>query len=192
MNKLTQILLSMVLCLPLVSGSQSKAASNAPYPASKIITKLTWSPDIVKAESCISGDNWPIAWISDSLQITAFCDGRGFSKQAPDLSLGFAKVVGDPPGFGAENFESDADTPMGGGSSGIKASDMIAVDGIRVAKEGVDGYWLELYVDKSDDAVIDLAKQYAALDHEAKGAWRGGRLPFENHRPGKTEPPFKA
>ncbi len=41
--------------------------------------------------------------------------------------------------------------------------------GIRVAKKGVDGCWLELYVDKSDDAVTDLAKQYAALKHEAKG-----------------------
>jgi uncharacterized Ntn-hydrolase superfamily protein len=37
--------------------------------------------------------------------------------------------------------------------------------GIRVAKEGIDGYWLELYVDKSEDAVIDLAKKYAALEH---------------------------
>lgn len=51
--------------------------------------------------------------------------------------------------------------------------------GMRVAKEGIDGYWLELYVDNSDDAVIDLARKYAALDHEAKGAWRGGKLPFE-------------
>jgi uncharacterized Ntn-hydrolase superfamily protein len=55
--------------------------------------------------------------------------------------------------------------------------------GIRVAKQGVDGCWLELYVDKSDDAVIDLAKKYAALDHKAKGAWRGGKLPFEHPCP---------
>ena len=41
--------------------------------------------------------------------------------------------------------------------------------GIRVAREGVKDYWLELYVDKSDDAVVDLAKKYAALEHEAKG-----------------------
>jgi len=51
--------------------------------------------------------------------------------------------------------------------------------GIRIAKRGVEGDWLELYVDKSDDAVIDLAKKYAELKHEAKGLWRGGRLPFE-------------
>ncbi len=55
--------------------------------------------------------------------------------------------------------------------------------GIRLAKKGVEGYWLELYVDKSHDAVIDLAKKYAALTHEAKGAWRGARLPFEHPCP---------
>jgi len=45
--------------------------------------------------------------------------------------------------------------------------------GIRVARKGVKDYWLQLYVDKSDDAVVDLAKKYAALEHEAKGQWRG-------------------
>ncbi len=33
--------------------------------------------------------------------------------------------------------------------------------GIRVAKVGVGGYWLELQVDKSNDAVNQLAKKYA-------------------------------
>jgi uncharacterized Ntn-hydrolase superfamily protein len=42
--------------------------------------------------------------------------------------------------------------------------------GMRMAKEGVKGYWLELYVDKSDDAVVELVKKYAALKHEAKSA----------------------
>jgi uncharacterized Ntn-hydrolase superfamily protein len=51
--------------------------------------------------------------------------------------------------------------------------------GIRVCKKDVDGYWLELQVERSDDAVVDLAKQYAELKHDAKGAWRGGQLPFE-------------
>lgn len=45
--------------------------------------------------------------------------------------------------------------------------------GIRVAKPGVEGYWLELQVDKSDDAVTDLARKYADLDHTAKGQWPG-------------------
>ena len=60
--------------------------------------------------------------------------------------------------------------------------------GIRIAKHGVKGYWLELYVDRSDDAVIDLAKKYAELRHDAKGTWRGGRLPFEHPCPERPEP----
>lgn len=50
--------------------------------------------------------------------------------------------------------------------------------GIRVAKKGLDEVWLELDVDRSDDAVIELAKKYAELKHDAKGDWRGGQLPF--------------
>jgi uncharacterized Ntn-hydrolase superfamily protein len=41
--------------------------------------------------------------------------------------------------------------------------------GIRVARPDRQGNWLELDVDKSDDAVEELAGKYAALDHEAKG-----------------------
>ncbi len=51
--------------------------------------------------------------------------------------------------------------------------------GIRISKTGVKGYWMELQVEKSDDAVMDLLKKYAELKHEAKGAWRGGQLPFQ-------------
>ena len=41
--------------------------------------------------------------------------------------------------------------------------------GIIVAKPDVEGAWLEVQVDKSDDAVTELAKKYAELEHEAKG-----------------------
>jgi len=41
--------------------------------------------------------------------------------------------------------------------------------GILVAKRSVEGPWLELQVDQSDNAVADLAKKYAELEHEAKG-----------------------
>jgi len=41
--------------------------------------------------------------------------------------------------------------------------------GIRMARRGVEGCWLELYVDDSDDAVAELARRYAELEHEAKG-----------------------
>lgn len=40
--------------------------------------------------------------------------------------------------------------------------------GIRVAKPGIKGLWLELYVDESDNAVNDLARKYSEMRHEAK------------------------
>lgn len=43
--------------------------------------------------------------------------------------------------------------------------------GIRVAKTGTAGYWFELYVDDSKDAVIDLMGKYAERSHEARGDW---------------------
>ena len=44
--------------------------------------------------------------------------------------------------------------------------------GIRVSKTGVEGYWLELYVDESDDAVSELLRKYTELKHDAKGKWK--------------------
>jgi uncharacterized Ntn-hydrolase superfamily protein len=41
--------------------------------------------------------------------------------------------------------------------------------GIRVAKKGISGPWLELDVDNHPDAVAELARRYAELKHEAKG-----------------------
>ncbi len=60
--------------------------------------------------------------------------------------------------------------------------------GIRVAKQGITGYWFELYVDESEDAVIQLAKKYTHLKHEAKGKWSGGQLPFKHPCKGRPEP----
>jgi uncharacterized Ntn-hydrolase superfamily protein len=60
--------------------------------------------------------------------------------------------------------------------------------GIRVCKRGVDGYWLDLHVDRSDDAVIDLAKKYVDLKHEAKGDWPAGMPPFKHPCPDRPEP----
>lgn len=54
--------------------------------------------------------------------------------------------------------------------------------GIRVAKQDVKGYYFELYVDKSEDAVIDLLKKYVETSHVAKGDWRGGKAPFVDPR----------
>lgn len=60
--------------------------------------------------------------------------------------------------------------------------------GLRVCKRGIDGYWLDLHVDKSDDAVVDLLKKYVELQHEAKGIWPGGQPPFRHPCPKRPDP----
>ena len=60
--------------------------------------------------------------------------------------------------------------------------------GIRVAKKDQEGNWLELYVDRSDDAVIDLLKKYVSTDHPAKGSWKQGQKPSSNPCPKRKEP----
>lgn len=50
--------------------------------------------------------------------------------------------------------------------------------GIRLAKTGVESDWFYLGVDESDDAVAELARKYAATDHDAKGKWPRDKPPF--------------
>lgn len=52
--------------------------------------------------------------------------------------------------------------------------------GIILAKPGVQGHWLELQVDASDDAVLELARKYVELVHEAKGEWPGNKPPWQH------------
>jgi uncharacterized Ntn-hydrolase superfamily protein len=60
--------------------------------------------------------------------------------------------------------------------------------GIRVARKGVKGYWLELQVDRSDDAVVELLRRYVELKHDAKGDWPGGQPPFKHPCPDRVKP----
>ncbi len=60
--------------------------------------------------------------------------------------------------------------------------------GVRVCKTGVEGYWLDLHVDRSDDAVVELAKKYAETPHAAKGEWAGAKGPFVHPCPNRPIP----
>lgn len=58
--------------------------------------------------------------------------------------------------------------------------------GIRVCKKGTEGYWLDLHVDKSADAVVELHKNYVESDHESRGEW--GRRKYEPPCPNRPAP----
>ncbi len=99
-----------------------------PYPASPVIRSLVWDEAVIKIGTD-TGDNWPITWVRGDLQITSWGDGPGFDQKPPRLSLGFAHIYGDPPNVRGEDFRTDADTLQGGGSSAIKTSGLLMVDG---------------------------------------------------------------
>ncbi len=121
---------AFLVCASLFAfAGRGVAVSQTPYPASPVITSLRWDTDVLKLRNG-AGDNWPITWVADDLQITAFGDGDGFDKENPDLSLGFARIYGDPPQHRGEDFATDVDTPEGQGPKGIKASGLLMVDGL--------------------------------------------------------------
>ncbi len=59
--------------------------------------------------------------------------------------------------------------------------------GIVVDKPDVEGDWLNLQVDQSDDAVMELAEKYAKLEHEAKGQQQRDTPKQEAETPRKLE-----
>jgi uncharacterized Ntn-hydrolase superfamily protein len=58
--------------------------------------------------------------------------------------------------------------------------------GIRVCKKDGEGYWLDMHVDKGDDAVVELHKKYVESDHEARGEW--GKKPYVHPCPNRPAP----
>ncbi|MEX0678723.1 MAG: DUF1028 domain-containing protein [Pirellulales bacterium] len=59
---------------------------------------------------------------------------------------------------------------------------------IVVDKPDFEGTWLDLQVDKSDDAVMELAKKYVELEHDAKGEWSKDHTPWKHCFPERPEP----
>jgi hypothetical protein len=110
----------------IIAAPATAQAAMPPYPHSPVIQNLTWDERVVKLQDG-AGDNWPITWVDDDLQIASLGDGPGFSNRRPRLSLGFARLHGDPPAVRAEDFTSNIDTKEGGGPSGIKASGLLMV-----------------------------------------------------------------
>src|SRR3954462_9714368 len=87
-----QLVLSLMLAaLVLLPATSVQAA--APYPASTVITGITWDTATYKYGG-LGGDIWPMTWASDSSLRTAWGDGKlGCSVS---VSYGMAKQWGSP------------------------------------------------------------------------------------------------
>jgi len=102
----------------------------APYPASTAVQDIEWAPPESIVRQAEGSDNWPITWADDGNLYTAYGDGWGFEpKVEKKLSLGFARVSGDPRELKGVNVRSETGERVGQGSAGAKASGMLCVDG---------------------------------------------------------------
>ncbi len=121
-----------VLFKPLIEAITDRLpVSLTPYPQSKLIAGIRWAPVESIVQSAKDSDNWPLAWGDDDLQYTAYGDGTGFVPKVPEkLSMGFARIQGDPKNFVGINIRSRSGETKGNGKAGKKASGMLMVDGV--------------------------------------------------------------
>ncbi|MFC2124090.1 serine hydrolase [Bacteroidota bacterium] len=103
--------------------------TSSPYPKSQLITKVEFSPATEIISLADGSDNWPCTWGDDNSIYTAYGDGWGFEpKTEIKLSLGLAKVTGNPPSIKGINIRSASGEMVGEGKHGAKCSGMLMVD----------------------------------------------------------------
>jgi len=108
-----------------------KATTEPPYPQSDVISTVTFAPASKIVRKADGSDNWPVTWADDGDQYTAYGDGWGFEPRTDiKLSLGIAKITGQPDDFKGINIRSRSGDRVGQGRYGLKASGMLMVDGV--------------------------------------------------------------
>ena len=112
-------------------SGKTMAPVASPYPASPIITGVTWAPAATIVRRARGGDNWPATCGDDDALYTAYGDGQGFEPFVPrKLSMGIARVSGGPADFQGVNLAASGAEFPGDGRKGRKASGILMVDGV--------------------------------------------------------------
>lgn len=120
----------MLAALALVTLSCNSDGRRLPV-ESPAISGIEWAPESEIVRLAEGIDNWPLTWAEDGALITAYGDGWGFEPAVPEkLSLGLARVYGDPPEIEGVNIRSSTAEQLGDGPKGKKASGMLMVGGV--------------------------------------------------------------
>jgi CubicO group peptidase (beta-lactamase class C family) len=113
--------------------SQPPAEAGAsPYPPSPVIKRVEWASVSTVKRLAPGSDNWPMTWADDDNLYTAYGDGWGFQREKDEkkLSLGVARVQGDPPDVKGIDISSPSIEAVGNDFKGEKASGMLCVHGV--------------------------------------------------------------
>ena len=99
-----------------IAASVSSGVRSASVPASPVIKAIEWAPADSIIRLAKGSDNWPLTWTDDDALFTAFGDGNGFEPfTKTKLSLGLAKVYGNPPEIRGINIRSQTAEALGEG-----------------------------------------------------------------------------
>ncbi|MCI0357440.1 MAG: serine hydrolase [Planctomycetaceae bacterium] len=103
----------------------------SPYPASRHLTGVVWSPAESIVRHAPGSDNWPLTWADDGHLYGAYGDGWGFEREGmPKLSLGLARIEGEPGELRGVNIRSESLEQKGDDVRGKKASGLLCLDGV--------------------------------------------------------------
>lgn len=109
--------------------SEPAGLSTAPtcgFLPSPIIREIRWAPADTVLRKAKGSDNWPITSGDAGWLYTAYGDGWGFEPLVKEkLSLGLARVRGNPPQFLGENLRAPSLEQKGDGARGKKASGLL-------------------------------------------------------------------
>ena len=110
-------------------GAAKSSPRGAPYPMSAVITGIEWAPQNTITRQAEGSDNWPLTWADDGHLYTAYGDGWGFEPRVEKkLSLGLARIIGQPNAIRGVNIRSANGEQIGQGAAGKKASGMLMIN----------------------------------------------------------------
>jgi len=126
---------------------------SSPYPESELIRNVKFSPVNTVIRLADGSDNWPCTWAEDDNMYTAYGDGWGFEPMTKiKLSLGLARVEGNPPDIKGFNIRSNSGERVGEGKYGFKCSGILMVDGVLyMLVRNVDNAQLAWSTDKGQN-----------------------------------------
>jgi CubicO group peptidase (beta-lactamase class C family) len=117
--------------LEAITASAPTKKGMAPYPPSRVIARIDWEDKATIVRQAKGSDNWPLTWGEDDHLYTAYGDGSGFDPTMRDkLSLGFARVEGEPTKFTGVNVRAATLEQKGDGKAGKKASGLLMVESV--------------------------------------------------------------
>jgi len=132
-------------------GSPIPVAQTSPYPASSVITGVSF--DVAGRTSAAPGsDLWPVVWAADGNLYTAWGDGGGFggTNNSGRVKIGVARVSGSGTSYSGTNifggFNPQAPATFDGKANGI-----LSVGGVLYMAVVEQNQWLRLKVVRSTD-----------------------------------------